>query len=55
MASFKWDHVHLRSPDPEATAAFYERMFGAEVVRTMPQGKPRIVSRSAAPACSSRR
>jgi lactoylglutathione lyase len=42
MASFKWDHVHLRSPDPEATAAFYERMFGAEIVRTMPQGKPRI-------------
>ena len=42
MASFKWDHVHLRSPDPEATAAFYERMFGAEVIRTMPGGKPRI-------------
>jgi len=42
MATFKWDHIHLRSPDPEATAAFYERMFGAEVIRTMPQGKPRI-------------
>ena len=42
MAKFTWDHVHLRSPDPEATAAFYERMFGAEVIRTMQQGKPRI-------------
>ena len=42
MTAFKWDHVHLRSPDPEATAAFYERMFGAEVIRTMQQGKPRI-------------
>ncbi len=42
MTAFKWDHVHLRSPNPEATAAFYERMFGAEVIRTMPGGKPRI-------------
>jgi catechol 2,3-dioxygenase-like lactoylglutathione lyase family enzyme len=42
MATFTYDHIHLRSPDPEATARFYERMFGAEVVRTMQQGKPRI-------------
>lgn len=42
MAKFTWDHIHLRSPNPEATAAFYERMFGAEVIRTMQQGKPRI-------------
>ena len=24
-----WDHIHLRSPDPEATAAWFERMLGA--------------------------
>ena len=42
MAKFTWDHIHLRSPNPEATAAFYERMFGAEVTRTMQHGKPRI-------------
>lgn len=42
MAKFTWDHIHLRSPDPEATAAFYERMFGAEVIRTEQQGKTRI-------------
>ena len=42
MAKFTYDHIHLRSPDPEATAAYYERMFGAEVVRTTQQGKPRI-------------
>jgi catechol 2,3-dioxygenase-like lactoylglutathione lyase family enzyme len=42
MSKFTWDHIHLRSPSPEATAAFYERMFGAEVIRTMQQGKPRI-------------
>lgn len=42
MAKFTYDHIHLRSPNPEATAAYYERMFGAEVLRTTQQGKPRI-------------
>ncbi len=42
MAKFTYDHIHLRSPNPEATAQYYERMFGAEVLRTMQQGKPRI-------------
>jgi lactoylglutathione lyase len=42
MAKFTYDHIHLRSTNPEATAAYYERMFGAEVLRTMQQGKPRI-------------
>ena len=42
MAKFTYDHIHLRSPDPEATAQYYERMFGAEALRTTQQGKPRI-------------
>ena len=42
MAKFGWDHIHIRSKDPEATAQWYERILGAEVVRTMQQGKPRI-------------
>ena len=42
MSTFRFDHIHLFTRDPEATAAFYERMFGAEVIRSMPQGKPRI-------------
>jgi lactoylglutathione lyase len=42
MASFTWDHVHLRTPDAEATAQWFERMFGAQVVRSMQHGKPRI-------------
>ena len=42
MVKFTSDHIHLRSPDPETTAAYYERMFGAEIVRSMQQGKPRI-------------
>jgi catechol 2,3-dioxygenase-like lactoylglutathione lyase family enzyme len=42
LPDYKWDHIHLRSPDPEATAAWFERMLGASVIRTMQQGKPRI-------------
>jgi len=42
MSQFKFHHIHLRSPDPETTAAYFERMFGAEVIRSMPDGKPRI-------------
>lgn len=34
MATFTWEHIHLRSPDPEATAAWYNSNLGAEVVRS---------------------
>ena len=37
-----WDHVHLRTTDPEAMAKWFESMFGAEVIRSMQQGTPRI-------------
>lgn len=42
MATFTFDHIHLRSPDPEATAVFYESMFGASVHRSTQNGKPRV-------------
>src|SRR5579872_5557307 len=42
MPNYAWDHVHLRSPDPEATAQWFEHMLGAQVIRSMQQGKPRI-------------
>ena len=42
MAKFTYDHMHLRSPDPEATAKWYERMLDAQVLRSMQEGKPRI-------------
>jgi lactoylglutathione lyase len=42
MPNYTWDHIHLRSPDPEATAAWFERMLGAQVIRTVQQGMPRI-------------
>ncbi|HET6182369.1 MAG TPA: VOC family protein [Acetobacteraceae bacterium] len=31
---YTWEHVHLRSPDPEATARWYQEMLGAEIIRT---------------------
>lgn len=42
MAHYTFDHVHLRSPDPEATARWFETMLGAEIIRSVQQGKPRI-------------
>lgn len=42
MAKFTWDHIHLRTTDVEAAAKWYEQMLGAEVIRTMQQGKPRV-------------
>jgi lactoylglutathione lyase len=45
---FSFHHIHLRSPDPEATAGYYEKMFGAEITRsTYPAtsqyaGKPKL-------------
>jgi lactoylglutathione lyase len=29
MAKYKFDHIHLMSPDPAKTAEFYQKMFGA--------------------------
>ena len=34
MAKFTWEHVHLRSPEPEATAQWYHDKLGADVIRT---------------------
>ena len=33
MPTVIWDHVHLRSPDPEATAAWLENILGGEIIR----------------------
>jgi lactoylglutathione lyase len=42
MPTYKWDHIHLRSPDPEATATWFERVLGAQVIRSIQQGQPRV-------------
>ena len=35
MRSYIYDHVRLRSSDPDATARFFETMFQAEVTRSV--------------------
>ncbi len=42
MSAYKFDHIHLYTTDAEATAAWYEKMFGAVVRRTPVDGKTRI-------------
>ena len=39
MRDYHYDHIHLRSTDPDATARFFATMFGAEITRsTYPAG-----------------
>jgi catechol 2,3-dioxygenase-like lactoylglutathione lyase family enzyme len=42
LAKYTWDHIHLRTTNPEVMAKWFEEKLGAEVIRTMQQGKPRI-------------
>ena len=42
MAQYTWDHIHLRTPDPEGTAQWFERILGAQIIRSTVAGKPRI-------------
>lgn len=37
-----FDHLHIRSSDPEGVASWFEKMLGAEVIRSMQLGKPRV-------------
>jgi catechol 2,3-dioxygenase-like lactoylglutathione lyase family enzyme len=51
MSIVRFDHIHLRSSDPEATARFFETMFGAEATRgvyppgTLYPGQTRVMLR----------
>ena len=51
MSTVRFDHIHLRCSDPEATARFFETMFGAEAARgvyppgTLYPGQARIMLR----------
>jgi lactoylglutathione lyase len=43
MPTYSYDHIHLRSKDPRATADWYHRMFGAKVIESVQSdGQPRI-------------
>ncbi len=37
-----FDHLHIRTSDPDGVAAWFETMLDAEVIRSTQQGKPRV-------------
>jgi catechol 2,3-dioxygenase-like lactoylglutathione lyase family enzyme len=42
MSRFQFDHIHLRSSDPDAMAQWFEDKFGAKVSRYMQSGRQRV-------------
>lgn len=42
MARYGFDHIHLRSPDMEATADWFRDTLGAQVMRRVEGAAPRI-------------
>lgn len=43
MPVYRYDHVHLLTRDPRATAEYYHRMFDARIVESVQSdGRPRI-------------
>ncbi len=41
--TYTYDHIHVRTKDPEGMAAFFETMFGAKVLRLIQSdGVPRV-------------
>ena len=43
MPVYSYDHIHLRTRDPMATAQYYQRMFDAKIIESIQSdGKPRI-------------
>ena len=41
--TYTYDHIHVRTKDPEGMASFFETMFGAQVLRlTQSDGVPRV-------------
>lgn len=42
MPTYTWDHIHLRTADPEGMVQWFERMLGAQIIRSMQAGKPRL-------------
>jgi lactoylglutathione lyase len=43
MQTYHFDHLHLVSRDPKATARYYQKMFDAKIIESIePDGKPRI-------------
>ncbi len=43
MPTYSYDHIHLRSYDPMATAQYYHKMFDAKILESIQSdGQPRI-------------
>ncbi len=43
MTTFTYDHIHLRSRDPMATAQYFNKMFDAKILESVQSdGQPRI-------------
>ena len=43
MTTYTYDHIHLRSRDPMATAQYFKKMFNAEILESIQSdGRPRI-------------
>ena len=43
MTTYTYDHIHLRSQDPMATAQYFNKMFDAKIVESIQSdGEPRI-------------
>ena len=41
--TYRFDHLHILSRDPKATARYYQKMFDAKAIETVQtDGKPRI-------------
>ena len=43
MAKYKFDHIHLMSPDPAKTAEFYQKMFDAKFQESVDLGEGRVM------------
>ena len=43
MPTYTYDHIHLRTRDPEATARYYNEMFDAKIIESVQSdGQKRI-------------
>jgi catechol 2,3-dioxygenase-like lactoylglutathione lyase family enzyme len=43
MAIYTYDHIHLRTRDPQGTADYYRRVFDAKVIESVQSdGRPRV-------------
>ena len=43
LSKYKFNHIHLMSPDPKKTAEFYQRTFGSTLVSSRDLGEGKLV------------